>query len=88
MQTLQPKTQLKERDSEIAYEEITEVIDPRMVPIPLDVFKMHMDKIWKNEGALLEEYESLGGKSHRYPCTYGTIEGKQGEKSFQIDISI
>ena len=80
----QQKRQLKERDSEIAYEEITEVIDPRMVPIPLDVFKMHMDKIWKNEGALLEEYESLGGKSHRYPCTYGTIEENKVKNRFKL----
>ena len=80
----QPKTQLKERESEIAYEEITEVIDPRMFPIPLDVFKIHMDKIWKNEGALLEEYESLGGKSHRYPCTYGTIEENKVKNRFKL----
>ena len=38
-----PKTQLEERHRlEMAYEEITEVIDPRMVPIPLDVFKIHI----------------------------------------------
>ena len=79
-----PKRQLKQRDSVIAYEEITEVIDPRMVPIPLDVFKIHMDKIWKNEGALLEEYESLGGKSHRYPCTYGTIEENKVKNRFKL----
>ena len=79
-----PKTQLKEKDPETAYEEITEVIDPRMVPISLDVFKIHIDKIWKNEGALLEEYESLGGKSHRYPCTYGTIEENKVKNRFKL----
>ena len=79
-----PKTQLKEKDSEMTYEEITEVTNPRMVPIPLDVFKTHMDKLWKNEGALLEEYESLGGKSHRYPCTYGTFEENKVKNRFKL----
>ena len=78
------KTQATQRDSEIAYEEIIEVIDPRMVPIPIDTFKIHMDKIWKKEGAILEEYDSLGGKSHRYSCTHGTIEENKVKNRFKL----
>ena len=57
--------------------------DPRMVPIPLDTFKAHVDKIWKKDGSLEEEYESFGGKSLRYPCTAAFKEENRTKNRFK-----
>ena len=56
------------------YEEIEEISNPRMKPIQLDVFKAYLNDLWKREGALEEEYKSLGGVSLRYPCENALLE--------------
>ncbi|KAI6647144.1 hypothetical protein LOD99_8880 [Oopsacas minuta] len=82
--TSKPEENVYQQSIEIAYEDITEVLDPRMAPIPLDVFKQRMDTIWKKEGALLEEYESLGGKTHRYSCKHASIEENKVKNRFKL----
>ena len=65
----------------ITYEEI---LDPKMLPISLDKFKSHMDKLWKKEGGLEEEYQSLGGKEHRYPCLSAKTEENKQKNRFKL----
>ena len=60
------------------------VIDPRIQPIPLDIFKTHMNKLWKSENALKEEYDSLGGKEHRYACSHAKIEENKVKNRFKL----
>ncbi|KAI6650358.1 Receptor-type tyrosine-protein phosphatase alpha isoform X4 [Oopsacas minuta] len=50
------------------YQEIEEIVDPIMRPIPLEQYKSQLDRIWENEGELEGEYEQLGGKTLRYAC--------------------
>ena len=60
------------------------VVDPKTQLIPLDAFKMRMNKIWQRENALLEEYDSLGGKEHRHPCTHAKIEENKIKNRFKL----
>ena len=55
-----------------------------MLPISLDVFKSHMDKLWQREGGLEEEYQSLGGKEHRYPCLSAKTEENKQKNRFKL----
>ena len=56
------------------YEEIDEIRNPRFAAIHLDVYKTYLKDLWKKEGALEEEYKSLGGVSLRYPCENALLE--------------
>ena len=58
--------------------------DPRMVPIPLETFKAHVDQIWNEGGSLEEEYKSFGGKSLRYPCTAAFQEENRTKNRFKL----
>ena len=71
-------------DSPIIKQVATPVVDPRTQLIPLDIFKTHMNKIWQRENALQEEYDSLGGKDHRYPCTHAKIEENKVKNRFKL----
>ena len=62
----------------------TPVVDPRTQLIPLDTFKIHMNKLWRRENALQEEYDSLGEKDHRYPCTHAKIEENKLKNRFKL----
>ena len=64
--------------------EVPQTTDPRLKPIPLDVFKMHVNKLWQKEKALEDEYESFGGKGHRYPCNVGTIDSNRVKNRFKL----
>ena len=68
----------------ITYEEASEILDPKMLPISLDTFKSHMNKLWQKEGGLEEEYQSLGGKEHRYPCLSAQVEENKPKNRFKL----
>ena len=67
---------------EITYEKIPN--DPQMIPIPLDAYKTHVDKLWKKEGSLEQEYESLGGKSQRYPWSIAMQDSNKSKNRFKL----
>ena len=50
------------------YQNLQDVKDPRMKPIPLEMYKKTIDKLWEDENALENEYKSLGGDILRYEC--------------------
>ena len=71
-------------DSPVPKRAASPVVDPKTQLIPLDAFKMHMNRLWKRENALQEEYESLGGKDHRYPCSHAKIEENKIKNRFKL----
>ena len=66
------------------YQEASEVVEPRMIPIPLDLYKSHIDRIWQKEGSLLEEYESLGTKANKYSTITATLEENRIRNRFKL----
>ena len=66
------------------YHEISEVVNQQMIPIPLDLYKTHINKLWQKEGSLQEEYESLGGKTHKYSCTIASAEKNRNKNRFRL----
>ena len=65
------------------YQEASEIIEPRKIPIPIDLFKSHIDRIWKKEGALLDEYESLGQGLLKYSTLAATLEENRIKNRFK-----
>ena len=66
------------------YQEASEVVEPLKIPIPLDLFKSHIDRIWKTGGALLEEYESLGTNLLKYSTITATLEENRIRNRFKF----
>ena len=66
------------------YQEISEVVNQQSLVIPLDLYKTHINKLWQKEGSLLEEYESLGGKSHKHSCTIAVTEMNGNKNRFRL----
>ena len=66
------------------YQEIEEIVDPIMRPIPLDQFKAQLDRMWENEGALESEYQQLGGKALRYACDIALLEQNKRKNKFRL----
>ena len=65
------------------YKERPVVSNPRTVPIPLDIYKRHIDKIWLQQDSLQDEYASLGGKDHRFPCTHAMNDENRIKNRFK-----
>ena len=70
------------QDDDNTYEKVPENI--RSLSIPLDTYKMHVNELWQNEGSLENDYETLGGKAHRYPCTNGTLDPNRVKNRFKL----
>ena len=80
IEVIEPKY---ERFEDSNYLEIKDIVDSLMTPIPLDLYKGHLDRLWGNEGELEREYEKLGGKEHRYPCENGMLDQNKSKNRFK-----
>ena len=67
----------------LTYQEPAVVVNPRTIPIPLDIYKRHIDKIWQKQESLEDEYTSFGGKDHRYACTHAMNEENRIKNRFK-----
>ena len=65
------------------YQEAAVIVNPRTVPIQLDIYKRHIDKIWQQQDSLQDEYASLGGKEHRYICTHAMMDENRIKNRFK-----
>ena len=66
------------------YQNLTEIQNPRMKPIPLDLFKQTVDKLWENENTLEEEYKSLGGDVLRYESKHAQIDQNRIKNKYKF----
>ena len=80
-ETIDPQYETHEDSN--TYQEIEEIVDPLMKPISLDLYKVHLDRLWQNEGELQREYELLGGKDHRYTCENGFLDLNRSKNRFK-----
>ena len=66
------------------YQNLQDINDPRLKPIPLDLFKKTMDKLWENEQTLEEEYKSLGGEMLRYECRHAQMDQNRIKNKYKF----
>ena len=66
------------------YQNLPDVKDPRMKPIPLELYKKTIDELWEDENALENEYKSLGGETLRYECSFAQIDQNRIKNKYKF----
>ena len=66
------------------YQNLPDMKDPRMKPIPLELYKKTIDKLWEDENALENEYKSLGGETLRYECSFAQIDQNRIKNKYKF----
>ena len=66
------------------YQNLPDVKDSRMKPIPLELYKKTIDKLWEDENALENEYKSLGGETLRYECSFAQIDQNRIKNKYKF----
>ncbi|KAI6650360.1 hypothetical protein LOD99_6037 [Oopsacas minuta] len=66
------------------YQNLKEVMDPRMEPIALHLFKKAIDMLWKDETTLENEYKSLGGETLLYECGYAQLDQNRIKNKYKF----
>ena len=79
-----PKFNQSASSSSRNYHNLQEVKDPRMKPIPLNMYKKTIDKLLEDENALENEYINLGGETLRYECRFAQLDQNRIKNKYKF----